>query len=389
MQILRNRTRKTITSRIELENHYKKMRRKADRAAKNLPQDEVEKYLEGKSSLPIKLQWQFHQLAETVELMKSYGLTDEDIKKLDSEEWIKEHNSKRVRFQQDLKARFERFDTVQQWGWIIALSGVAFVLIGIFVVYRDLSLSKAIDNVVHDFYANLGAGAFGTALTILLIDNIYKKRERRGRKASLIVQMKHPDWNLAYQAFGEAVKERFFTDGSLEGEDLSNLNLHSTVYQFAKLSAANLYNAKFFKCHWVHCDFSGASFVHANFQEAELYGCNFRNTSLSGADFRGANLQEVQLLGAHFIAPDIEQAQFSPTTRLPDGKMWTADTDMRYFTDYGYPGGHWKPWKPEDKKGILVTLVNQRLITSGRRWDIASYGSSQEESTNHARTYSR
>lgn len=333
---------------IELKKHYKRLRRKLRQEIASFSKLDILNYLE-KDTINSNYKLLNHQLSETVELMEHYGFTEEDFLQLDAEESNEGEYSLIRRIRTGISDRIKHGDSVQIIGWLLALAGLGFVAIGILIVYREQPISQAIESVLHDFYANLGAGAIGTALTVLLLDNLYRNKERREKKASLIVRMKHPDWNIAYQAFGEAAREHYFDDHSLENEDLMGVNFRGTKCFEAKLSGSNFYEANFSGSIWIQCDFILGSFIDANFQGAQLYGSDLRLASLQGTDFRGANLQEVQLLGAQIdLSPKYEAAtptRFSTDTILPDGKKWTPERNMDYFTNPQFPGGAWKSTK--------------------------------------------
>jgi uncharacterized protein YjbI with pentapeptide repeats len=100
-------------------------------------------------------------------------------------------------------------------------------------------------------------------------------------------------------------------------------------------------------------DLSGRDFAHANLRgayivNANLMGANFQDANLFGADLKYCKLQKANLQKANLQnVRNIESARFSPETILPDGLLWTPDTDMTRYTDPNHPDF----WQPEWAKG--------------------------------------
>ncbi len=99
-----------------------------------------------------------------------------------------------------------------------------------------------------------------------------------------------------------------FQHSDLSGADLTAATLHHTGLRWANLSGANLQEA----------DCSGAF----------LWEANCSGTMLRGACFAGASL-----IGTHFDTADWQTGHIT----LPDGTRWTAETDLRRFSDPRHP----------------------------------------------------
>ena len=131
-------------------------------------------------------------------------------------------------------------------------------------------------------------------------------------------------------------------DGLLKGADLVRANLQGAVLDEAnlqgarlhqaKLQGADLYRANLQRADLRQAHLQGADLMHAKLQKAVLRWAQLHGTDLSGAQLQGADLREADLEGA-----DLEGEYFDEETKLPDGTLWTEDTDMWRFTDPEYP----------------------------------------------------
>jgi uncharacterized protein YjbI with pentapeptide repeats len=104
----------------------------------------------------------------------------------------------------------------------------------------------------------------------------------------------------------------------------------------ADLGAAILQEANFFAA-----DIQGASLTVADLRHASFVGANLQKTQLKSAKLQGADLSFANLRNA----TDIDTARFDEKSRLPDGTMWSPDTNVTVFT---LPD--WEPENPDTRK---------------------------------------
>lgn len=79
-------------------------------------------------------------------------------------------------------------------------------------------------------------------------------------------------------------------------------------------------------------DFSGANLSSVKLNNADLQGASFMQAILADTDFRNANLKGADLLLADLTWTKFEGTQFDEKTRLPDGRFWSAATDLNRYT---------------------------------------------------------
>jgi uncharacterized protein YjbI with pentapeptide repeats/membrane protease YdiL (CAAX protease family) len=129
-----------------------------------------------------------------------------------------------------------------------------------------------------------------------------------------------------------------FSEANLNGADLQGAYLGEADLQYASLESANLQNAVLPQALLVHANLhravlSGARLVSANLQLADLSQSDLRGAYCLNVDFRVsdltfADLRGADLTGATLLSARLDGAQFDATTILPDGSLWTPETDV-------------------------------------------------------------
>lgn len=128
----------------------------------------------------------------------------------------------------------------------------------------------------------------------------------------------------------------------LDGASLRWANLQGAVLQRAQLAGACLRSANLQGAIFWMAFLARADLKRANLQECVLWQANLQEADLSQADLRRAQLEGADLTGGNLDDAALEDAEFDRHTILPDGRLWTADTDMRCFTDAEHPH-YWRP----------------------------------------------
>jgi|GEM_PF-3912197 len=139
---------------------------------------------------------------------------------------------------------------------------------------------------------------------------------KAGEKDTLIKQLASRENTVARDAAHRLQKYGWLSDGSLEYANLRFADLHFADLNHAMLRHADLRHANLWDC----------NLQWANLEGAQLIQCDLEQANLRFADLRGARLWGAQLHNAI----------------LPNGKRWTPETDMRFFTNpasnyYGEP----------------------------------------------------
>lgn len=117
-----------------------------------------------------------------------------------------------------------------------------------------------------------------------------------------------------------------FSHLDLSGAELAGANLAGANFQHTNLSGANLQGA----------DLSHAGLRWANLADADLRDADLRGVFLWEADVCNALLDGASLAGASLIGTDFSVAHWQKLT-LPDGSSWSANCDLRRFTDPRHP----------------------------------------------------
>jgi uncharacterized protein YjbI with pentapeptide repeats len=250
------------------------------------------------------------------------------------------------------------------------------------------------------YIINVYTTLLGTVFTIGVIDRLNGRRARQQLKAQLIRELGASDNGIAARAGRELRAHGWLYDGSLahaeldeanlEGAKLENANLRYVSLfranlKAAKLSKANLRETELSQANLRNADLwqaslrgalatgitlSAANLSDANVQDAELSYAGLQDAVLLGANLKGAILSNADLQGAVLGADDpgaqpyyvdfaliyrgeVEvkherppDAHFDDSTVLPDGTLWSPDTDMKRFTDPAHPD-FWRSADPQ------------------------------------------
>ena len=109
---------------------------------------------------------------------------------------------------------------------------------------------------------------------------------------------------------------------NLAGKNLAGIILERSDLSDRDLSFANLWGANLSYTEFMNSDLTAVDLTDADLKGANLRGTNMMNCNLTGADLTNADLSSACLTGA----------KFDWSTRLPDAKFWSPETDMRRFT---------------------------------------------------------
>jgi len=196
---------------------------------------------------------------------------------------------------------YKKKDNIFYLGVFFLLLSLLIIIGGYFFVHHTFTLTQFIG----DFYANVGAEFGGIAITIIIVDRIVKRQERKENefqtKYKLLNDLHSPVNSIANNAVHE-----LRTLGKLSGQDAWTVS--AKLGGKADLTNARLYDTNFFS----------ARLVGANFSKADLRNVNFFNTDLTGAIL---------------FDSDIAGAKFNENTILPDGTSWNKHTDLsKYVT---------------------------------------------------------
>ena len=195
--------------------------------------------------------------------------------------------------------------------------------------HKGLYLGELVGSFLRDFYANISAELTSIAITVLIIDAIYQKRDIEREKRDLMLQMGSPDNAFATEAVRRLRAQGWLEDGTLRHAYLCRADLRGVYLSKADLSKADLSEA----------NLSGANLSEANLSNADLYWTNLSNVDLSGANLskanlfranlRGADLHRANLLEAKVAAKQLAHAKILGGVTMPDGTEKLEKGDIR------------------------------------------------------------
>lgn len=248
----------------------------------------------------------------------------------------------------------ERQAIVQQYPGLYRLTAViTFVGIGIMIGWM-LFADK------DGYSMNLFTEFIGIGFTYLIVDWLVRQRDEVQRRAKLkdelLDDFRSDDNPTAKRAANKLRKEKWLSDGSMEGQnfrkanlagaELYGANLERAYLQEAQLNDTAFYDSNLAGCYLGESNLQNADLRRSNLSHARIYDANLENArlggaSLHGASLRGSNLKGAKLWDADLLGVDIdEETKFDNTTILPDGSNWSSNNDLKQFIE-----GPWSPRK--------------------------------------------
>ncbi|MGB1288840.1 MAG: pentapeptide repeat-containing protein [Aggregatilineales bacterium] len=120
---------------------------------------------------------------------------------------------------------------------------------------------------------------------------------------------------------GSTLNDANLTKALLIGVNLTGTTLNNANLMGARLEYARLMNAQMNNANLTGARLEYAGLTDANLETANLSAADLRSSNLSGASLKDATLQHMNLFNA----------RYNQKTRLPDGTLWTIETDMTRF----------------------------------------------------------
>jgi hypothetical protein len=261
-----------------------------------------------------------------------------------------------------LRSKFADLEPVTRVGIILLALSLVIGVSGYIRLHGQLDLAE----LVADFYANVSTELGSIAITVIVIDQLNRRREERQETSRLlrhlVIQIRSKDRVTALNAVEELRENGWLQDGSLHDANLWRANLEGAVLGSASLEGADIGGANLTRAHLFGANLEGANLLDANLEGADMGGANLASanlfhanlaharltdTNLHGARLREANLEGVQLHNANLegarlreanlVGVEFDHTRLNEATILPDGSNWTPDTDLRRFTDPHHP----------------------------------------------------
>jgi len=238
---------------------------------------------------------------------------------------------------------------IRKVGASLLAVAIVLALIGYLNQHRNLYLGETLYNLLGDFYANTSAEIGGIAITVLIIDALYQKREINREKRDLILQLGSPDNAFAREALRKIRARKWLNDGSLSFADLRDANLEGANLMDAKLKfvdlisanlrgadlrdayleGANLMDAKLRSANLDGADLRGAYLLDANLRDATLIDAKLRGADLLDANLEGAELRGANLTNANLSDTQLSKAKSLEGATMPDGTEYDGRFDIK------------------------------------------------------------
>jgi len=203
---------------------------------------------------------------------------------------------------------------------VFTIYRVAFLLAAIAVAlwyFNHLSIDSLLPNIVTDL--------LGVALTVFIIDTMYRLRSDAEHKKVLIAQLGSKNNAVATGALHELDAQGWLSDGSLQCAFLMSCNLDGNSFSGADLRRVTFSFASLRDTTWFEADLQGAFLDHADLSNATLsmhaVGPHFTEGDLTGATLTNANLS-----GAKVRHEQLCRARSIWNAKMPDGQLY----DGRY-----------------------------------------------------------
>jgi hypothetical protein len=184
-----------------------------------------------------------------------------------------------------------------------------YIVIGFFLGLLAFPALQLVREDIGGLLGQLVPEAAGIIVTVLWIERLQRQRDERNAEKALKEQLVRDAGSTSNEVAKNAVhqlRKRGWLEGDhglLAGQDLRG----------AYISGANM---------------EKASLQGTDLGKATLQWVNLEGTNLERANLSGAYLREAIMKGGK-----LETAVFDETTILPDGRHWSPDIDMTYYTN--------------------------------------------------------
>ncbi len=207
---------------------------------------------------------------------------------------------------------------------IFTVYRVAFILLIIassLWYFSRISVDELLPNFITDLFA--------VALTVFIIDTMYRVRSDSEQKKVLISKLGSKNNSVSSEAVHELKARGWLSDGSLQKAFLISANLDNNSFTGASLRQAVFSFASLKNTKWFEADLEGAFLDNVDLQGASLsthaIGPHYAEADLANATFTNANLA-----GASVRNEQLCKARSLWRAVMPNGKIY----DGRYnFTD--------------------------------------------------------
>lgn len=213
---------------------------------------------------------------------------------------------------------------------LITKVGIVFLVVGISLIFlHKYPETWRFNSIIKEYYANLSCELISIAITILLIDYLYEKKEKEATKKRLLRELGSEDKGFTSRALKELKELGSLTDGSLIGLDLSKANLSGLDFSNANLARVNFENALLNGTIFKNANLDRAILNGAEMREANLENCSFINTKMKKCNLYGALLNNSKLTNVDLMKSNLELCELIDVvivdTKLEDANLKLAN----------------------------------------------------------------
>jgi uncharacterized protein YjbI with pentapeptide repeats len=212
---------------------------------------------------------------------------------------------------------------------IVRVAGVLILGFGVANLSVAALMQRSnLEEFFHSLATNLGTELIGLAVTVLIIDSLYRQLQENQVKAKLIRDLSTTDNVSALKAVRELKENGWLSDGTLRGADLSTANLQGAHLVKAKLDGARLQGANFKGSILISVSMKGADLrnidldesiiLDSNFSEVDLWAGKFNNSKLGKVNFEKSHLVGVSFKGAKIKDCNFQESRYGLSTRWPE-----------------------------------------------------------------------
>ncbi len=248
---------------------------------------------------------------------------------------------------------------------IFTVYRVAFLL-GIIAIalwyFNHIDFDVLLPNIVTDL--------LGVAITVFIIDTMYRVRSDTERKKVLIAKLGSKNNAVATDALHELEAEGWLADGSLNRAFLTSCNLDGNSFSGADLRRVSFSFASLRETTWFEADLQGAFLDHVDLTNATL-SMHAVDTHFAEADLAGATLSNANLSGAKVRHEQLRKTRSLWKAKMPNGELYDGrynlQADIELFLKYSR-----NPNDPQEWAIFYGVSIQQYL--SGQKWASANSG---------------
>jgi uncharacterized protein YjbI with pentapeptide repeats len=225
---------------------------------------------------------------------------------------------------------------------VFTIYRVAILLVVIAVAlwhFNHISIDALLPNIVTDL--------LGVALTVFIIDTMYRLRSDAERKKILIAKLGSKNNAVATEALHELDAQGWLSDGSLYRAFLLSCNLDGNSFTGADLRRVSFSFASLRDTTWFEADLQGAFLDHADLSNA-TFSMHAVGPHFTEADLTGATLTTANLSGAKVRHEQLCRAGTLWRAKMSDGQLYDGrynfPNDIELFLKYARNPNNPQEW---------------------------------------------